>query len=55
MPANRSQGVRKGPLLPIFCPACYFSQRPEMRVGNMVDPNYSVVVKMPKRLLPQKQ
>jgi acetamidase/formamidase len=29
------------------------SQLAVMRVGNMVDPNYSVVVKIPKRLLPK--
>jgi acetamidase/formamidase len=29
------------------------SQLALMRVGNMVDPNYSVVVKIPKRLLPK--
>jgi amidase len=30
----------------------FVSQAAEMRVGNMVDPNYSVVVKMRKNLLP---
>ena len=30
----------------------FVSQAGEMRVGNMVDPNYAVVVKMPKKLLP---
>ncbi|MEO5936163.1 MAG: acetamidase/formamidase family protein [Terriglobales bacterium] len=30
----------------------FVSQAAEMRVGNMVDPNYSVVVKMKKNLLP---
>lgn len=29
------------------------SQLAQMRVANMVDPNYSVVVKMPKKLLPK--
>ncbi len=29
------------------------SQLAQMRVANMVDPNYSVVVKMPKKFLPQ--
>jgi len=29
------------------------SQLAQMRVGNMVDPNYSVVVKIPKRYLPR--
>jgi amidase len=29
------------------------SQNTTMRVGNMVDPNYTVVVKMPKKLLTQ--
>ncbi|HUR36982.1 MAG TPA: acetamidase/formamidase family protein [Terriglobales bacterium] len=32
----------------------FVSQASQMRVGNMVDPNYSVVVKMPKRVLPAK-
>jgi acetamidase/formamidase len=31
------------------------SQLTTMRVGNMVDPNYSVVVKMPKKLLPARK
>jgi acetamidase/formamidase len=29
------------------------SQLAVMRVANMVDPNYSVVVKLPKRYLPR--
>lgn len=28
------------------------SQLAQIRVGDMVDPNYAVVVKMPKRYLP---
>lgn len=32
----------------------FISQAGEMRVGNMVDPNYAVVVKMRKKLLPPK-
>ncbi len=31
----------------------YVSQLAEVRVGNMVDPNYSVVVKIPKKYLPR--
>lgn len=31
------------------------SQLAEIRVANMVDPNHTVVVKMPKKLLPQKK
>jgi amidase len=31
----------------------FVSQTAQMRVANMVDPNYSVVVKLPKRLLPK--
>lgn len=33
----------------------FVSQTAEMRVANMVDPNHTVVVKMKKRYLPQKQ
>ena len=32
----------------------FVSQVAELRVANMVDPNYSVVVKLAKRLLPQR-
>jgi acetamidase/formamidase len=31
----------------------FVSQAAQMRVANMVDPNYSVVVKIPKRLIPK--
>jgi acetamidase/formamidase len=31
----------------------FVSQLAEMRVGNMVDPNYAVVVKIPKRSIPR--
>jgi acetamidase/formamidase len=31
----------------------FVSQAAQMRVANMVDPNYSVVVKIPKRLIPR--
>jgi len=31
----------------------FVSQTAQMRVANMVDPNYSVVVKIPKRLIPK--